>query len=62
MGRNKFKKVKINQYDLEGNFIKTWNGYYDIEKEYSVSRSTIRLCCLNKIKTSKGYIWKYVNE
>lgn len=61
MNKNKRKNIKINQYDLDGNFIKSWYGFKDIEKNFKVSRSTIRFCCLNKIKTSKGYIWRYAD-
>ena len=61
MNKNKRKNIKINQYDLDGNFIKSWYGFNDIEKNFKVSRSTIRFCCLNKIKTSKGYIWRYAD-
>ena len=53
---------KINQYDLKGNFIKTWDKIKDIEKEYSVSHTAIRFCCLEKIKTCKSYIWRYADE
>lgn len=56
---NKGKKTKINQYDLNGNFIKTWNSMKEIENEYNVSHTTIRFCCKGKNKTSKGYIWRY---
>ena len=61
MNKNKRKNIKINQYDLDGNFIKSWYGFKDIEKNFKVSRSTIRLCCLDKIKTSKGYRGRYAD-
>lgn len=61
MNKSKHKNIKINQYDLDGSFIKSWYGFKDIEKSFNVSRSTIRFCCLNKIKTSKGYIWRYAD-
>ena len=61
MKKTKRKNIKINQYDLEGNFVKSWIGYGQIEKTYNVSRSTIRFCCLNKINTCKGYIWRYAD-
>lgn len=55
-------KTKVNQYDLNGKFIKTWNSMSEIEKEFNVSHSAIRFCCLNKIKTCKGYIWRYADK
>lgn len=55
-------KRKIEQYDINGNFIKRWDRICDIENEYNVSHSAIRFCCLGKMKTCKGYIWKYADE
>ena len=60
--RNGHITTKVNQYDLEGNFIKTWNSISAIEKKYNVSHTAIRFCCLNKIKTCKGYIWRYAEK
>ena len=54
--------TKVNQYDLNGNFVKCWDKIKDIEKEYKVSHTAIRFCCLNKIKTCKGYIWRYAKK
>lgn len=50
---------KINQYSLSGVLLKTWNGFYEIEKELNYSRSSIWRCCINKYSSSHGYIWKY---
>lgn len=58
----RINKTKVNQYDLQGNFIKTWDSISEIEKEYNVTHTAIRFCCLNKIKTCKGYIWRYANK
>lgn len=57
-----FSPTRVIQYDLEGNFIKTWNSIKDIEKKFGVSHTAIRFCCLNKIKTCAGYIWKYADK
>lgn len=54
--------TKIHQYDLNHNFIKTWNKMSDVEKEYNVSHTALRFCCLGKIKTCAGYIWRYTKE
>lgn len=56
------KKVKIKQYDLNMNYIKTFNSMKEIETEYEVSRTTIRFCCLGRNKTCKGFIWRYADE
>lgn len=57
----KFSK-KINQYDLDMNFIKTWNSLKEIWRETGYTRSAISKCCRGIYKQSKGYIWKFVEE
>ena len=61
IGNNNPKVRKINQYDLQGNFIKCWNSIYDIEHTLNFSRSSIWRCCTHKYKQSHGYIWRYTN-
>lgn len=53
---------KINQYDLNGNLIKTWDKVLDITKTMKISKQSISYCCNGKTKTAGGYIWRYVNE
>lgn len=55
-------KTKVNQYDLDGNFIKTWNSMVEIEEALNVTHTAIRFCCIGKNKTCRGYIWKYYKE
>ncbi len=59
---NPFSK-KVNQYDLKGNLIKKWDCIMDIERDMGLNHSSISACCRNKkrMKTYKGYIWKYNN-
>ena len=59
-----YNKTKVNQYDLNGNFIKTWNCITEFYKEKGVSikSSTISMCCKGKRKTAYGYKWKYADE
>lgn len=52
-------KKKVKQYDLNGNYIKTWNSMTEIEKTLKIHYQGISKCCLGKNKTSYGYIWKY---
>ena len=54
-----FKSHKVNQYDLEGNFIKTWNNMGEIKRELGINHSMISECCNGKQKTSGGYKWEY---
>lgn len=53
-------KIKVNQYDLNGNYIKTWNSFADIAKHFNlINASNIVACCKGKKKTSYGYKWSY---
>jgi hypothetical protein len=58
MDYSKLKKSVL-QYDLEGNFIKKWNGFIDIKNELNYDQSTIRKCCKNIKQSAYGYKWKY---
>ena len=51
-----------NVYDINGNFIKTWDCIGDIERELSVNKSNICQCCKGKYKQTGGYIWRYNND
>ena len=53
---------KVGQYDLQGNLIKVWNSFMDIQRELGFSNSSINSCCKGRRKTAGGFIWRYVNE
>jgi hypothetical protein len=55
---NKLKK-KILQFDLNGNFIKEWESIAEASRQCKTHSSNLSLCCLGKIKSSQGFIWKY---
>lgn len=61
IGNNNPRIRKINQYDLDGKFIKSWNSFYDITAQLGYSRSSIWRCCIGKYKTSHNYIWRYAD-
>jgi hypothetical protein len=52
---------KVNQYDLNGNFIKTWDSLSDVKRELNIATSTISAVCANKrgYKSTGGFIWRY---
>lgn len=58
---NKRAKI-INQYSLDGCFIKSWYGFYEIQRELNINISNIVACCKKRRKKAKGYIWKYKEE
>ena len=58
--KEKYKKVDM--YDLNGNYIKTFNSIIEASKEVNIYKSNISACCKRKLKSSAGYIWKYTKE
>lgn len=57
------KKTKqVNQYDLQGNFIKTWKNIITICKNLNYKKTNLSRCCNGKNKTAYGFIWKFVGD
>ena len=57
----KSRRVPIYQCDLQGNVIKEWScAKVAFEKLGYSNYSGINQCCKGKIKTYKGYVWKYI--
>ena len=62
---NKIGKRKINQYDLNNNYIFTYNSSADAaravapDKNINSVSSCILQVCKGKRKTAYGYKWKY---
>ena len=52
------KSKPVLQFDLEGNFIKEWSSTMECGRN-GFDQSNISKCCNGKLKTHKGYIWKY---
>lgn len=55
------RAVVINQYGLDGKFIKTWGSSVDIEKETGITKSKVIATCRGKLKSAGGFQWKYNN-
>lgn len=56
------KKKKVNQYTIDGKFIKTFSSMNEASKEYNVTRQNIYANCSGKRKTACGFIWRYADE
>ena len=55
-------KIKVRQYNLDGKYIKTWDSFADIAKDFHLTNaSNIVACCKGRKKTSYGYKWTYEN-
>lgn len=53
--------VKVNQFTLNGKFIKEWPSQAEIERTLHLRQSDISACCTGKQKTAFGFIWKYAS-
>lgn len=54
------KKVhKVKQYDLKGNYIKTWKSIKEITNYYNISHACIINCCNGKLEKTHNYKWQY---
>lgn len=47
------------QYDLNMNLIRSFPSAMEASRQTKIDNSLISKCCKNRIKTAKGYIWKY---
>ena len=60
MRHSKMKRVA--QYTLDGKLVKIWDSPTTIQRETGWSLYAISLACLGVTKTSKGFIWKYLDN
>lgn len=60
-GSDNPKSIKINQYTIDNQYINTWGSSKCIERELKIDASSVIKCCKGKLKTCKGYIFKYAN-
>lgn len=52
---------RINQYDINGKFLRSWKSPVYVERESGkkMRATNIIACCKGKYHTSYGYVWKY---
>lgn len=53
------QKLPILQFDLDGVFIKEWDGVIDATRSVGKHSTNIMRCCQGKFKQAYGFIWKY---
>ena len=51
----------VNQYSLDGIYIATYKSIKEASRTTGTDQTGIVQCCKGKLKTSGGFIWKYVN-
>lgn len=53
------RRKPVLQYDLDGNFIKEWEGAACVS---GFEKSNIGMCCKGKLLSTGGYIWRFKNS
>ena len=53
------RTLSILMYDKEGILKVTFNSVVEAEKETGIPHSNIIACCKGRLKTAKGYVWRY---
>lgn len=56
------KSKPVNQYTLEGKYITTYSSTGVAAKAIHGNHSHIGECCRGKIKSYKGFVWKYIED
>ena len=54
------KKKKVNQYTIDGKFIKTWPSLQEIERQTGIFATLVCQACRRE-GSSHGFKWKYHN-
>ncbi len=50
---------KVEQFDKQGNYIKTWDSITEASQGNNSMRKKISFVCKGTRKTTGGFIWKY---
>ena len=53
------RNTPVEQYDLDGNLVKTWDSCAEIVRELGINPIS---CLLHKAKTYHGYVWRRIND
>lgn len=61
-GKDSSKARAINQYNLLGDLLKSWDCGADIRNELGFCTTGIYNCCRFKYKSSNGFLWLYKDE
>ena len=60
--KSKLEIERVCQYDLEGNYIYSYDSVIAAANETGVSKESIRRACLGIRDTGGGYMWRRYNE
>ena len=58
-GKDNPRSKPINQYDKNNVFIQSWDSIQQAAKSLNLHASSISSCCIGKLKSTGGFIFKY---
>lgn len=58
--KNHGKSKPVAQYDLNGNLLRTYESISEAGRTLNISKNHISECCNKRLKTYKGFIWKFL--
>lgn len=61
-GANHVRSRKVNQYDKQRNYIKTWNSLIEASNELNISACSISNACSNRRTSAGGFVWEYADK
>ena len=56
--KNKSKAVQM--FDRQGNLLETFPSTHEAERITGIAQQSISQCCLGKLKSAGGYVWRYI--
>lgn len=59
LGSKSPRARKVNQYTIDGAFIKTWGATTEVQRALGINYTSIVKCCTGVYQTAGGYIWQY---
>ena len=60
-GKTSPNRKKVLQYDLNFNYIQTFNSLKEAQEKTNIAKSSICTVCKGRIKQAGGFIWKYAS-
>lgn len=55
-------REEVLQYNLEGNFIRSWDSRNQISRELGLDNASIGKCCKGEFTSFKGFVWIYKKD
>lgn len=60
--KNKEIRTPVNEYTVDGDFVKTWDSINDAAAAKCISGKNIYFCCIGKNKSAGGSVWRYEGD